>query len=145
MRRLITPLGEIILLDMLALAGRDGILIPSYAFLAERAGCCIRTVGNVLARARAVGLLDWQRRMKRVGSRAFQTSNGYWFHPEVVLPEAAPRPVCSKGKHCPQAGSIETLLVVREDRPAALAALVARQAAVEAAQRQAWEARHTRR
>ena len=56
---------------------KDGRLDPSHACLAADAGVGERTVERALADARALGLLDWDRRLVRTGWRAEQTSNAY--------------------------------------------------------------------
>src|SRR3954451_21507050 len=43
---------------------RTGRLDPSLDAIAEKAGCCRRTVGTALARLRDLGLLTWQRRCR---------------------------------------------------------------------------------
>jgi hypothetical protein len=63
-----------ILPDYLA---RDGRCDPSHARLAADAGVGERTVERALADAKALGLLDWDRRIVRTGWRAEQTSNAY--------------------------------------------------------------------
>jgi hypothetical protein len=55
----------------------DGRCDPSHARLAADAGIGERTVERALADARALGLLDWDRRIVRNGWRAEQTSNAY--------------------------------------------------------------------
>jgi hypothetical protein len=56
---------------------RDGRLDPSHARLAADAGVGESTVERALADAKALGLLDWDRRIVRNGWRAEQTSNAY--------------------------------------------------------------------
>jgi hypothetical protein len=41
---------------------RTGRLDPSYAAIAAKAGCCIRTVASALQRLKALGILNWVRR-----------------------------------------------------------------------------------
>jgi hypothetical protein len=56
---------------------RDGRCDPSHARLAADAGVGESTVERALADAKALGLLDWDRRLVRTGWRAEQTSNAY--------------------------------------------------------------------
>jgi hypothetical protein len=56
---------------------RDGRLDPSHARLAADVGVGESTVERALADAKALGLLDWDRRLVRTGWRAEQTSNAY--------------------------------------------------------------------
>ena len=63
-----------ILPDYLA---RDGRCDPSHACLAADAGIGESTVEQALADARALGLLDWDRRIVRNGWRTEQTTNAY--------------------------------------------------------------------
>jgi len=56
---------------------RDGRCDPSHARLAADAGISVSAVADALADAKALGLLDWERRLVRNGWRAEQTSNAY--------------------------------------------------------------------
>jgi len=56
---------------------RDGRCDPSHARLAADAGVGESTVERALADAKAIGLLDWDRRLVRTRWRAEQTSNAY--------------------------------------------------------------------
>jgi hypothetical protein len=48
---------------------RSGACFPSYAAIAERAGCCRRTVAEALRVLEWAGVLSWQRRLARVRER----------------------------------------------------------------------------
>ena len=48
---------------------KDGRCFPSYARLAEAAGCHARTVGRALPALEAAGLLTWVHRIQRVRER----------------------------------------------------------------------------
>ena len=61
--------------------GVDGRCDPSHATLADDADCCERTVERACGAMRAIGLLFWQRRLVRDGSRVDQTSNAYTLNP----------------------------------------------------------------
>ena len=57
---------------------------PRHRALARASRCCTRTVRRALDRLRALGLLNWQRRVVRgVGWRA-QTSNAYTITPSCL-------------------------------------------------------------
>jgi hypothetical protein len=56
---------------------KDGRLDPSHARLAADSGASESSVERALSAARALGLLDWDRRIVRNGWRAEQTSNAY--------------------------------------------------------------------
>src|SRR3954453_7348819 len=73
----LTPLTEIVGNALVRRLGVDGQLDPSHDTLAADAGCCSRTVRRVLAAMRALGLVLWQCRLVRVGTRVIQTSNAY--------------------------------------------------------------------
>ena len=68
--------------------GVDGQCDPSHATLADDAGCCVRTVERACGAIQAIGLLFWQRRLVRDGSRVDQTSNAYVLTPALAtVPE----------------------------------------------------------
>jgi Helix-turn-helix domain len=73
------------LIELLSCHGEEG-LYPSDATVAERAGCCDRTVRRARRDAQALGLLSWQHTRKLSGGRWVQGSNRY----TVTVPE---RPV----------------------------------------------------
>ncbi|MDB5244003.1 MAG: helix-turn-helix protein [Spirosoma sp.] len=125
---------------LVELGGSHGAIHPTYATIAERAGCCVRTVGNALKRLRGIGLLDWARRMVRVGQRAAQTSNAYFWKPDAQLPDPPIKAARSKGKGCSQGPDSLSILLSLQDRTASLMALAARRAVVEALHRQNAEA-----
>jgi hypothetical protein len=60
-----------------------GLCFPSYASIAEKAGCCRETVRTSLIALEAVGILSWVHRLARVRIggrvRVIRTSNGYRF------------------------------------------------------------------
>jgi hypothetical protein len=73
-----------------------GLLFPSHAAIARRVGCHTATVGRALNNARALGLLTWMRRRRRVGKwRTEQTSNLY-----ILLKPAPDRPTAT-ARGCP--------------------------------------------
>ena len=76
---------------LVRLLGSDGRLDPSHAFLSRLAAVSTDTVGRALERLRGLGLLSWQRRLRRdaaTGWRCEQTSSSY-----VLMPENG-RPAC---------------------------------------------------
>ncbi|MCW3476275.1 helix-turn-helix domain-containing protein [Limobrevibacterium gyesilva] len=78
--------------------GTDGRLDLSHATIAERACCHVATVVRALAQLRALGLVDWTRRMVRRAATSWQAeqiSNAYVLRPEAATPPAArPRSTC---------------------------------------------------
>jgi hypothetical protein len=82
----ITAKGAWVLQALEQHLSREGRCDPSHARLAAEAEVGERTVERTLMRARALGLVDWDRRIDRVagGWRAEQTSNAY-----VLLGEGA--------------------------------------------------------
>jgi hypothetical protein len=85
---------------------RSGVCFPSYATIAERAGCARSTVAEALKALESAGLLTWVNRLVRVRERCpdlfgpngwrwrvIRTSNGYRFHDPK---EAADRGFSSK-------------------------------------------------
>ena len=86
----------------------DGRCFPSYARIAEAAGCVERTVGNCLPDLEAAGLLTWVNRIQRVRERVaglggiwastwrvIRTSNAYDF---PLLAKRKPA-ILDKGKN----------------------------------------------
>lgn len=121
--RQITALHQAIALELLLLLGPDGRCDPSQATLAQRVGCCERTVSTALRRLRNLGLLSWVQRLVRVGRQVSQTSNAYVFRPETVL-AAVVR--CARKTYTEGLQPILTLaptLTLTPERPGALAAL----------------------
>lgn len=137
LRREITALHEQVGLELLRLLGADGRLDPSQATLAARTGCCERTVSTALRRFRALGLLEWVRRLVRLGQQVRQTSNAYTFR----LSEPAPAVIHCDRKLCREAILLKVSPAVPrllEDRAAALAALQAVSQRREVAIQLAW-------
>ncbi len=83
--RALTRSARDVLLTLRTFRGAGGLIYPSHARLAERVGCCERTVRSALADARDAGLVDWNS-----GSRR-RTSNRY----TLLLPTGPilPRPL----------------------------------------------------
>lgn len=81
----------------------SGRCFPSYATIAEKAGCAVSTVGEAVKMLEAAGLLQWVNRLARVKmyveglgwrTRVIRTSNAYSFHDPATagrLIQAAPR------------------------------------------------------
>ena len=140
LRREITALHEQVGLELLRLLGPDGRLDPSQAVLAARAGCCERTVSTALRRFRSLGLLEWVRRLVRLGQQVRQTSNAYTFR--LSGPRSATNR-CDR-KPCREAIPFKIPPLsphLAEDRTAALAALQAVSQRREAAIQKAWQGR----
>ncbi len=77
---------------LVRLLGADGRLNPAHAFLARLAAVSEDTVGRALARMRDLGLLLWQRRLRRdaaTGWRCEQTSSSYVLTPAACDPQIA--------------------------------------------------------
>lgn len=53
------------------------MICPSHATLADRAGCCVRTVQRALEMAGRLGLVSWVERRVRAAWRWLRTSNTY--------------------------------------------------------------------
>ncbi len=73
----LTRAARDVLLTLATYRGAGGVCWPSHATLAERAGCCVRTVQRALNAARDLGLVDWHERRVRNGWRWLRTSNAY--------------------------------------------------------------------
>ena len=62
-----------------------GLCFPSLDTIAEKVGCCRRTVADAIKALEKAGLLTWVNRIKRVYMdgrwRVLRTSNGYRFNP----------------------------------------------------------------
>jgi hypothetical protein len=90
----ITRAARDVLLTLATFRGTGGQCWPSHAALADRAGCCPRTVQRALRRARDLGLVDWAERRVRAAWRWLRTSNRYWFTtPADPVQVAERRPV----------------------------------------------------
>jgi DNA-binding transcriptional MocR family regulator len=66
-----------VLLTLRTFRGTGGVLWPSHATLADRVGCCIRTVQRALEQAQRLGLVSWAERRMRAAWRWLRTSNLY--------------------------------------------------------------------
>ena len=66
-----------VLLTLATFRGAGGLICPSHATLADRAGCSVSTVQRALAMAARLGLVSWAERRVRAGWRWLQTSNSY--------------------------------------------------------------------
>ena len=82
-----------VLLTLRTYRGAGGLIHPSHATLADRAGCCVRTVQRALEAAADLGLLTWVERRVRAGWRWLRTSNRYvlTLPEDPVQPGALPR------------------------------------------------------
>jgi Helix-turn-helix domain len=121
--------GLQVLVALIRLLGSDGRLDPSHATLAALAKVHVATVQRALDRLHSLGLLAWQRRLRRdegTGWRAEQTSSAYWLTPQNAslacdLQIARPVEVILKKKD-----RIEVAHVAPEAARGALAAIAAR-------------------
>lgn len=66
-----------VLLTLRTFRGTGGVLWPSHATLADRVGCCVRTVQRALEQAQRLGLVSWAERRVRAAWRWLRTSNLY--------------------------------------------------------------------
>lgn len=66
-----------VMLTLATYQANGGAAWPSHQTLAERAGCCVRTVQAALRAARELGLVTWTERRVRAGWRWLRTSNVY--------------------------------------------------------------------
>ncbi len=69
-----------VLLTLATYRGTGGACWPAHTTLADRAGCCVRTVQRALDEARDLGLVSWCERRIRRGWRWLRTSNTYRMH-----------------------------------------------------------------
>lgn len=76
-----------VLLTLRTFRGSGGLICPSHATLADRAGCVVRTVARALAMARDLGLVSWGERRVRAAWRWLRTSNTY----RLMTPDTAVR------------------------------------------------------
>ncbi len=93
----------------------DGRCFPSYARIAQAAGCCERTVGRCLPDLERAGLLTWRNRIRRVREfvagiggilaaswRVVRTSNAYDFpSASKQTPAILDKGHLSRGTHNP--------------------------------------------
>jgi len=106
---------------------KTGLCFPSYAAIAEAAGCCEATAKAAVRALEAAGLLSWVNRLKRVREavaglfgaasgrvRVLRTSNGYQLHdPKPEKPAD-----CSKAKNQPGTSNQDLFSSIGEpDRP----------------------------
>jgi DNA-binding transcriptional MocR family regulator len=66
-----------VLLTLRTFRGSGGLICPSHATLADRAGCVVRTVQRALQQAQTLGLVSWGERRVRAAWRWLRTSNAY--------------------------------------------------------------------
>lgn len=88
--RTLTRAFRDVMLTACRFRGPGGVAWPSHATLAERAGCCVRTVQRALDAAKALGLVLWHHRHRREGWRRLRISNLYRFF-AVAPPESTTR------------------------------------------------------
>jgi DNA-binding transcriptional MocR family regulator len=82
-----------VLLNLAAYRGTGGMCCPSHETLAERAGCCVRTVQRALQAGRDLGLVDWRHRQLRRLGRCLRTSNSYRLTVPADAVVSVPRPI----------------------------------------------------
>ena len=79
----LTHAARLVLEQLDGYFGRRREAWPSHATLAERTGCCVKTVQRALQAARDLGLVRWTERRVRAAWRSLRTSNVY----RLLLPE----------------------------------------------------------
>ena len=109
-----------VLLTLRTFRGIGGASWPSHETLADRAGCCVRTVQRALQQAQQLGLVIWSERRVKAGWRWLRTSNRYWFTVPanaVLLGQRRPRsaPVTTghlggEGENLRKKGAIQEML-----------------------------------
>lgn len=94
-----------VLLTLRTFRGTGGACWPSHETLADRAGCCVRTVQRALQQAQQLGLVTWCERRVKAGWRWLRTSNWYRFavpgdpvQPDQRRPRSAPRTNGQRGR-----------------------------------------------
>lgn len=133
-----------VLLTLHTYRASGGCAWPSHKTLADRAGCCVRTVQSALKAARDLGLVQWTERRVRAGWRWLRTSNLYQFlRPEAPVVQGDRPRHRTTGKIC-WGGEIPKKEAVTEGRKVALSSMIRDAAGVGdllAARRAAMEAR----
>ncbi|MGI4944708.1 MAG: hypothetical protein ACRYHQ_29820 [Janthinobacterium lividum] len=105
----LTPLFRDVLLRLQKFDRGQG-LWPAHETLAERAGCCVRTVRDALKQGRALGLVDW------VSGASRRTSNRYTLLLPRVAAEAGTRLSRSAARLAARAKAVARALVGRMRR-----------------------------
>lgn len=118
--RQLTAKAKEVLMVLGGYADRFGRAWPSYATLAERAGCHEKTARRALQAARALGLVSWRPRTVRAAWRALRTSNAY-----TLAGYAAPPTDGHFARRMP--GQEESKLGIERSAARAALAVIARQ------------------
>jgi hypothetical protein len=134
-----------VLLTLHTYRGTGGACWPAHTTLADRAGCCVRTVQRALDEARDLGLVSWCERRVRRGWRWLRTSNRY----RLMTPAGEVQPGQRKPAWRPFTAPATTGQEARggenKTKKEALQAVLAEAAALPdllAIRRAAFEARH---
>ncbi len=77
-----------VLLTLRTYRGHGGLIVPSHATLADRAGCSPRTVQRALQQAQRLGLVSWIERRVRAAWRWLRSSNSY----RLAVPDGPVQP-----------------------------------------------------
>lgn len=116
-----------VLLTLRTYRGAGGLICPSHATLAERAGCSAETARRALRHANSLALVSWTERRVRRGWRWLRTSNRY----QLTLPdgpaEAGKRPSWwrrATNQQSDRGGEIKENQDRQPSRKAALAAML---------------------
>ncbi len=105
----LTPLFRDVLLRLQKFDRGQG-LWPAHETLAERTGCCVRTVRDALKQGRALGLVDW------VSGAGRRTSNRYTLLLPKVAAEAGTRLSRTAARLAARAKAVARALVGRMRR-----------------------------
>lgn len=110
-----------VLLALRSFRGHGGLICPSHATLADRAGCHASTALRALQAARDLGLVRWAERRVRVAWRSLRTSNRYW----LTQPEEPVSPRQRTNRQSAGGGESKKKQEAREGSKTALAAMLA--------------------
>ena len=78
--------------------GRSGQCNPSYATIADKAGCAPSTVGEAINALENTGILSWVNRIRRIGVRE-RDLFGYWMTASALSVPARGAPVVLDGRN----------------------------------------------
>ena len=88
----LTRASRDVLLTLRTYRGHGGQIMPAHATLADRAGCCVRTVQRALHQAQRLGLVSWIERRVKAAWRWLRTSNSYTLDVPAEAVRAGLRP-----------------------------------------------------
>lgn len=112
-----------VLLSLHTFRGTGGHCWPSHATLADRAGCCVKTVQRALHQAQQLGVVEWTERRVRAGWRWLRTSNAYRFTSPATAVRPGWRPTRGTTGHSGRGGESESKKSLLREMMAAAASL----------------------